>query len=103
MQCVENFALHQFFAILGNSKIFSAMAMAMSIYRTLCVLVFTRLRFMEFSARFWSRFPRLTAVALGVPVYFQTTPALLNSGTKYSSILETREVLKDSKYQSRAF
>ena len=43
MQCVENFALHQFFAILGNSKIFSAMAMAMSIYRTLCVLVFATL------------------------------------------------------------
>ena len=27
------------YAILGNPKIFSAMAMAMSIYRTLCVLV----------------------------------------------------------------
>ena len=30
--------------ILGNSKIFSAMAMAMSIYRTLCVLVIGTLR-----------------------------------------------------------
>ena len=29
-----------FIAILGNPKIYSAMALAMSIYRTLCVLVF---------------------------------------------------------------
>ena len=30
---------HEFIAILGNPKICSAMALAMSIYRTLCVLV----------------------------------------------------------------
>ena len=30
---------------LKNSKIFSAMAMAMSIYRTLCVLVYKTLKF----------------------------------------------------------
>ena len=29
----------EFYAILGNPQIFSAMAMVMSIYRTLCVLV----------------------------------------------------------------
>ena len=32
---------HEFIAILGNPKICSAMALAMSIYRTLCVLVYT--------------------------------------------------------------
>ena len=31
---------YQFIAVLGNPKIFSAMALAMSIYRTLCALVF---------------------------------------------------------------
>ena len=34
---------HEFIAILGNPKICSAMALAMSIYRTLCVLVFFKL------------------------------------------------------------
>ena len=32
----------EFFAILGNPKILSAMAMTMSIYGTLCVLVFSQ-------------------------------------------------------------
>ena len=32
--------INQFIAALGNPKIFSAMALAMSIYRTLCVLFF---------------------------------------------------------------
>ena len=31
---------YQFIAVLGNPKIFSAVALAMSIYTTLCVLVF---------------------------------------------------------------
>ena len=40
MQCVDKSALHDFFAILPNPKIFSAMAMSISIYnRTLCVFV----------------------------------------------------------------
>ena len=41
-----------------------------------------------FTAKFWSRFPRLTAVALGVPVYQHQYSAtiLCNSESKYTGV-----------------
>ena len=43
---------HHFNAILRNSWISSAMAMAMSIYRTLCVLVFLKISLLEMRIAF---------------------------------------------------
>ena len=39
-QCEVSRRSWEFCAILGNPQIFSAMAMAMSIYKTLCILVY---------------------------------------------------------------
>ena len=44
----------EFYAKLGSAKIFSAMAMAMSFYKTLCVLVFLlKILLLEMRIAFW--------------------------------------------------